>query len=109
MPKKWWINLFLFSLPLLVGLISGILAQSFLKPEIPILIQTDLGIAAFVFGGVIRQWSFFAFLLGFLITLTLLLLYYWDLRNVRQAKIMIMESLRELEQNRLIEVSQAQT
>jgi two-component system OmpR family sensor kinase len=100
MPKKWWINLLLFSLPLGVGLISGILAHSFLQPEVPILFQADLGIAAFVFGGVVRQWSFFAFLLGFLITLLLILLYLWDVRSVRQAKIIIMESLREMEQNR---------
>jgi two-component system OmpR family sensor kinase len=100
MPKKWWINLLLFSLPLFVGLITGTLAQVLLQPEIPILFQADLGIAAFVLGGVVRQWSFFAFLLGFLITLFLLLLYYWDLRSVRQAKAMIVESLREMEQNR---------
>jgi len=100
MPKKRWINLFLFSLPLWVGLLSGILAQSFLQPEVPVLFQVDIGISAFVFGGVVRQWSFFAFLVGFLVTLILILLYYWDLRSVRQAKVMIMESLREMEQNR---------
>src|SRR5512138_2077435 len=100
MPKKWWINLLLFLLPVVVGLISGILAQLLFPPEIPVLFQADIGIAAFVFGGVIHQWSFFAFLIGFLITLFLLLLYYWDQRAVRQANLMIMESMRELEQNR---------
>lgn len=100
MPKKWWINLLLFSLPFGVGLLAGIFAQVFLKPEIPVLFQVDIAIAAFVFGGVIRQWSFFAFLLGFFVTLSLILLYYWDLRSVRQAKTMILESLREMEQNR---------
>ncbi len=100
MLKKWWINLLLLSLPFVVGLFAGILAQVLLKPEIPVLFQVDIAIAAFVFGGVIRQWSFFAFLLGFFITLFLLLLYYWDLRSVRQAKTMILESLREMEQNR---------
>ncbi len=100
MPKKWWINLLLFSLPLGVGLLSGILAQTNLKPELPVLFQLDLGIAAFVFGGVVRQWSFFAFLLGFLLTLILILLYFWDVRSVRQAKAMIVKSLREMEENR---------
>ena len=100
MPKKLWLNLFLFSLPFVVGIIAGILAQVLLKPEIPVLFQVDIAIAAFVFGGVIRQWSFFAFLLGFFVTLFLILLYYWDLRSVRQAKTMILESLREMEQNR---------
>lgn len=100
MPKKWWLNLVIFSLPLVVGLLSGILANSLIQPDVPVLFQTDLGIAAFVFGGVVRQWSFFAFLLGFLITLFLILLYYWDTRSVRQARTMILESLREMEQNR---------
>ncbi len=100
MQKKWWINLILFSLPLWVGLCSGILAQSFLQPELPVLFQWDMGIAAFVFGGVVRQWALFAFVLGFLITLVLILLYYWDVRSIRQAKAMIVESLREMEQNR---------
>jgi len=100
MPKKWWINLLLFSLPLVVGLLSGTLAQIYLKPELPVLFQLDLGIAAFVFGGVVRQWSFFAFLFGFLLTLILILLYFWDVRSVRQAKAMIVKSLREMEENR---------
>jgi two-component system OmpR family sensor kinase len=100
MPKKWWINLLIFSLPFVVGIISGILAQVLLKPEVPVLFQLDIAIAAFVFGGVIRQWSFFAFLLGFFVSLFLILLYYWDLRSVRQAKTMILESLREMEQSR---------
>ncbi|HJS19660.1 MAG TPA: HAMP domain-containing sensor histidine kinase [Anaerolineales bacterium] len=100
MPRKWWINLLIFSLPLWVGLLCGILTHSLLQPEIPVLLQTDLGIAAFVFGGVIRQWSFFGFLLGFIITGVLILLYYWDMRSIRQARAMIIESMRELEQNR---------
>ena len=90
----------LFSLPVWVGLIAGILAQSFLRAEVPILFQADLGIAAFVVGGVVRQWSFSAFLLAFFITSILVLLYYWDLRTTRQAKATILESLREMEQNR---------
>lgn len=100
MYKKRWINLFLLTLPLWVGLITGMLAQSFLKPEQPLLVQMDLGIAAFVFGGVIRQWSLFAFALGFLITLFLVFLYYWDLRSIKQAKTLIVESVREVEQSR---------
>jgi two-component system, OmpR family, sensor kinase len=100
MQKKRWINLFLLSLPLWVGLLSGILAQSFLQPDLPVLFQTDLGIAAFVFGGVIRQWALFAFVIGFLVTLFLVFLYYWDLRSVRQANMLILASMREVEQSR---------
>ena len=100
MPKKRWKTLLLFSLPLWVGLIAGILAQSFLRPEIPILFRADVGIAAFVIGGVVHQWWFSAFLAGFFISLFLLLLYYWDVRTTRQAKAMILESRREMEQDR---------
>lgn len=100
MSKKRWINLLVFSLPIWTGLISAALANLLLKAELPILFQTDFGIAAFVFGGVVRNWGVFAFLLGFLVTLFLLFLYYWDLRSVRQARTLIMESLREMEQSR---------
>jgi two-component system, OmpR family, sensor kinase len=100
MPKKWWVNLLVFSLPVWVGLFCGTLAQLFMKADLPVLVQTDLGIAAFVVGGVVRQWSFFGFILGFIITAVLILFYYWDLRSVRQARVMIAEALREMEQNR---------
>jgi two-component system OmpR family sensor kinase len=100
MHKKWWVNLVLVTLPLWVGLLVGILAHSFLEPDTPVLVQTDLGLAAFVVGGVVRQWSFFGFLLGFILTAILVLLYYWDLRSVRQARGMIFEATRDLEQNR---------
>jgi two-component system OmpR family sensor kinase len=100
MPKRWWINLLLLSLPLWVGLLCGILSHSFLEPETPVLVQTDLGLAAFVFGGVVRQWSFFGFLLGFFITAILVMFYFWDLRSIRQAKEIIADATLDLEQNR---------
>jgi two-component system, OmpR family, sensor kinase len=100
MAKRLWINLLLISLPFWVGLICGILSHSFLEPETPVLVQTDLGLAAFVFGGVVRQWSFFGFLLGFLITALLVLFYYWDLRSIRHAKGIISDATLDLEQNR---------
>src|SRR5512145_1942856 len=100
MPKNWWKNLLLLSLPVWVGLLCGIVAHSFLRPELPVLVQTDLGISAFVFGCVVRQWSFFGFILGFIITVVLLLLYFWDRRSSRRARAMILESMREMEQNR---------
>lgn len=100
MSKKWWVNVLVLSLPIWVGLLSGILAQALLKHDLPVLVQADLGIAAFVIGGVVRQWSFFGFLLGFFLTVFLLLLYYWDRRSLRQARAMILEAMREMEQNR---------
>jgi hypothetical protein len=71
MIRKWWINLLILSLPFWVGLIAGVLAHTFLQPETPGLFQADLGIAAFVFGGVVRQWSCFAVIVGFRIRLAL--------------------------------------
>lgn len=100
MPKNWWRTALLAALPFVMGTILGVLAQVILRPELPILMQTDFGIAAFVFGGVIRSWGIFAFLVGFAITSFLLFLYYWDLRSVRQANAMIAESVRETEYNR---------
>ena len=100
MYKKWWVNLIVFSLPLWVGLCCGVLAQVFLKADLPVLMQADMGIAAFVVGGVVRQWSFFGFLLGFIITVFLIVLYFWDRRSIRQARAMIAEALCEMEQNR---------
>ncbi len=83
MFKKWWVNLLVLSLPVMVGLFCGAMAQVFMKANLPVLIQTDLGIAAFVIGGVVRQWSFTGFLLGFLATVILILLYLWDRRTIR--------------------------
>lgn len=100
MRNRWWVTLLLLSLPLWAGLFCGVMAQIFLKADLPALVQADLGIAAFVVGGVVRQWSFFGFILGFIVTAFLLLLYFWDRRSVRQAKAMILEAMREMEQNR---------
>jgi len=100
MPKNWWKTALLLSLPFVMGILLAVLAQLILRTELPILMQTDLGFAAFVFGGVVRSWGIFAFILAFLITSFLLFLYYWDQRSVRQANAMIVESIRETEQAR---------
>jgi two-component system, OmpR family, sensor kinase len=100
MSRNWWKTILIVSLPFIMGILLAILAQLILKSELPVLFQTDFGIAAFVFGGVIRNWGIFAFVLGFLITSIMLFLYFWDVRNVRQANAMIVESIRETEQAR---------
>lgn len=100
MPKNWWRTLLAISLPFVMGILLGVLAQVLLQPELPILMGLDLGIADFVFGGVIRNWGIFAFIVGFLVTCFLLFLYYWDLRSVRQANAMIAQSVRETENGR---------
>ena len=100
MPKNWWRTALVAALPFVMGILLGILAQIILRPELPILLHTELGIAAFVIGGVIRSWGIFAFLVGFAVTSFLLFLYYWDLRSVRQANTMIAQSVRETEHAR---------
>ncbi len=100
MSRKRRFNLFLLSLPLWVGLLSSAIAQLFSQPNSSNLYQTDLGIAAFVFGAVIRQPSVVAFVFGFLVTVILLALYYWDVRNARQTQALLMESMRDAEQSR---------
>jgi two-component system OmpR family sensor kinase len=100
LPRNWWKILLLLSLPFVMGGLLAVLAGLVLRPELPILMQTDFGIAAFVFGGVVRNWGIFAFILGFLVTAFLLFLYFWDMRSVRQANAMIVESIRETEQAR---------
>lgn len=100
MSRRRRINLFLLSLPFWVGLIFSGAAQLFLQPNSAFLSQMDLGITALVFGGVIREPRLVAFALGFLITLFLLFLYYWDLRNARQTEALLTESMRDAEQSR---------
>ena len=100
MSKKRWMNLFLLSLPVWVGLLSSALARVFIKPNSYQLYQTDLGSAAFVFGAVVRDPRIVAFAFGFLVTLFLLFLYYWDVRNARQTRALLTESMRDAEQSR---------
>ena len=76
------------------------LAQRFIQPNSSFLYPTEIGIAAFVFGGVIRDPRFVAFVFGFLITLFLLLLYFWDQRSARQTQILLAEAQREAERSR---------
>lgn len=87
-------------MPLWVGLFSAAMAQLLFKPNSSNLFQTDFGIAAFVFGAVIRVPSVVAFAAGFLVTAFLLGLYYWDVRNARQTQSLLMESIRDAEQSR---------
>lgn len=100
MSRKRRLNLFLLSMPLWVGLFSAAMAQLLFKPNSSNLFQTDFGIAAFVFGAVIRVPSVVAFAAGFLVTAFLLGLYYWDVRNARQTQSLLMESIRDAEQSR---------
>ena len=100
MSRKRRLYLFLLSLPLWVGLLSSLLAQRLLQPNSSFLFPAEFGIAAFVIGGVIREPRLVAFVFGFLITLFLLLLYFWDQRSARQTQILLTEAQREAERSR---------
>lgn len=100
MSRKRRLYLFLLSLPLWVGLLASLLAQRLLQPNSSFLFPVEIRIAAFVIGGVIREPRLVAFAFGFLITLFLLLLYFWDQRSARQTQILLTEAQREAERSR---------
>ena len=100
MSRRRRLYLFLLSVPVWVGLLSLLLANWLFQPNSSFLYPTEFGIAAFVFGGVIREPRIVAFLIGFLITSFLVLLYFWDQRSARQTQILLTESQREAERSR---------
>ncbi|HET9905157.1 MAG TPA: HAMP domain-containing sensor histidine kinase, partial [Anaerolineales bacterium] len=100
MSRRRRLYLVLLSLPVWVGLLSAFLANWLLRPNLSFLYPTEFGIAAFVFGGVIREPRIVAFVTGFLITSFLVLLYFWDQRSARQTQILLTEAQREAERSR---------
>ena len=100
MSRRRRLYLVLLSLPVWVGLLSALLANWLLQPNSSFLYPTEFGIAAFVFGGVIREPRIVAFFIGFLITSFLVLLYFWDQRSARQTQILLTEAQREAERSR---------
>ena len=100
MSRRRRLYLLLLSLPIWVGLLSSLLANWLLQPNSSFLYPTELGIAAFVIGGVIREPRIIAFFIGFLITSFLVLLYFWDQRSARQTQILLTEAQREAERSR---------
>src|SRR5688500_19510099 len=99
MSRRRRINLFLLSLPLWVGLLSAVLAHLLSQPNSSHLYQPDLGIAAFVFGAVIRVPSVVALLFGFLVTAFLLGFYYLVYLNARITQSLLTHSIRYAEQS----------
>ena len=100
MSRRRRLYLVLLSLPIWVGLLFSLLANWLLQPNSSFLYPAEVGIAAFVIGGVIREPRIFGFLIGFLITFFLLLLYFWDQRSARQTQILLTEAQREAERSR---------
>lgn len=100
MSRRRRLYLVLLSLPIWVGLIFSLLANWLLQPNSSFLYPAEVGIAAFVVGGVIREPRIVAFLTGVLVTSFLLLLYFWDQRSARQTQILLTEAQREAERSR---------
>lgn len=100
MSRRRRLYLVLLSLPIWVGLIFSLLANWLLQPNSSFLYPAEVGIAAFVVGGVIREPRVVAFLTGVLVTSFLLLLYFWDQRSTRQTQILLTEAQREAERSR---------
>ena len=99
--KNRWSTLLLWSLlPFLVGLILFVLAQIFLPSASPILSSVDFGIAAFVLGMTIRANGIFAFIFGFLVTLIVMGIYYWDKRRIWEAQSLYADYLQDAAQKR---------
>lgn len=100
MSRRRRLYFVLLSLPIWVGLLFSFLANWLLQPNSSFLYPAEVGIAAFVVGGVIREPRIVGFLIGFLITSFLLLLYFWDQRSARQTQILLTEAQREAERSR---------
>ncbi|HKI52611.1 MAG TPA: HAMP domain-containing sensor histidine kinase [Anaerolineales bacterium] len=100
MFKKWRSLIKWILLPIGVGLILAVLAGVFLPNEFPFLTSIDMGFAGIVFGMSIENPSIVAFLLGFLFTLFVLAVRYWDRRYISQAHTMYADYLQNERENR---------
>jgi len=87
-------------LPVGVGSILALLAGFLLPNEFPFLASMDLGFTGIVFGMSIRNTSLVAFLFGFLVTLFILAIRYWDKRHVSQTQTLYADYLQSERENR---------
>jgi two-component system OmpR family sensor kinase len=93
--KKWRSWIWWILLPIGVGFLLSLLAGLLLPTVIPFLASLDMGFAGFVFGMSIRNSRMVAFLLGFLVTLLVLSIRYWDKRHTSQAQTMYADYLQD--------------
>jgi two-component system OmpR family sensor kinase len=91
----WWI-----ALPIGAGAILALLASLILPEEFPFLASVDLGFSGIVFGMSIRNSAVVGFLLGFLVTLFVLSIYYWDRRHISRTQTMYADYLQAERDNR---------
>ena len=93
--RRRWRRILYITLPFVVGLILSLLAQLFLPTIFPILSSVDFGTAAFVFGMTIRNPVVVAFFFGFLVTVIVLLIIYWDRRRIAQTHTLYADYLQD--------------
>src|SRR5712672_1699499 len=93
--RRRWRRILFLALPFAVGLILSMIAQLFLPTIFPILSSVDFGTAAFVFGMTIRNPTVVAFSFGFIATVVVLAVYFWDRRHIAQTQTMYADYLQE--------------
>jgi len=80
--KRWarWLGL-----PVVVGLFLALLAGLFIPKDLPFLVSLDMGFTGIVFGMSIRNAALVGFLLGFLVTLFVLFIRYWNNKHISES------------------------
>lgn len=97
---KQWTKYLIWFLPVLVGL-SLAIPVLFVFPVLPASLTTlDLGFVAIVLGLTIRSAAILAFLLGFIITVIVLLVIYWDRRRIAEAHTLYADYVESVEEKR---------
>jgi len=98
--KNWRSWILWVLLPVGIGSLLALLVGLFLPTIIPFLATVDMGFAGVVFGMSIRDSRVVAFLLGFLITLFILYVRYWDRRHLARTHTMYADYLQSERENR---------
>jgi len=98
--KKWRIWIRWILIPLGVGLLLALIAGILFPGEFPFLASVDMGFAGIVFGMSIKNARILAFLLGFLITLSIMAIRRWDRQHISQAQTLYADYLQDERENR---------
>jgi two-component system OmpR family sensor kinase len=98
--KNWRLWTKWIGLPIGVGSLLALIAGILFPGEFPFLASLDMGFAGIVFGMSIKNSRMLAFLLGFLVTLSVLAIRYWDRRYISQAHTMYADYLQSERENR---------
>jgi len=98
--KKWRSRLRWLLPPLGVGLLFSVIVGILMPGEFPFLASLDMGFAGIVFGMSIKNARPLAFLIGFLVTLLVMAIRYWDQRHISQAHTMYADYLQGERDNR---------